>query len=173
MRAWMVTLVGDESTFTLRGTLLGLVLPSAVVGGLIGVAVALHKRGQHRPALIASPVILALAPLALPGAISQLAATGQGSGAMGMVSLAMLGAFGLTGQGWWRRVTAVVGLAPTVAIWLGPPMRPEIARSTTLGIVSAATFSLLYLVLVYACSLPMSKNRLDSGSVQPDPVASG
>ena len=28
LRAWMVTLVGDESTFTLRGTVLGLLLPS-------------------------------------------------------------------------------------------------------------------------------------------------
>ena len=102
LRAWMVTLVGEESTFTLRGTLMGLVIPSAEVGGLVGAAVALHKRGQHRPALIASPLILALAPLALPGAIGQLVATGQGSGAMGMVSLAMLGAFGLTGRGRWR-----------------------------------------------------------------------
>ncbi len=58
----MVTLVGDESTFTLRGTLLGLVLPSAVAGGLLGVAVVRHMRGEHRPALIASPLILALAP---------------------------------------------------------------------------------------------------------------
>jgi hypothetical protein len=155
----MVTLVGDESIVTLRGTVLGLVLPSAVVGGLLGVAVALHKRGQHQPALIASPLILALAPLALPGAIGQLVATGQGSGAVGMVSLAMLGAFGLTGQSWWRRLAAVGGLAPAVAIWVGPPMRPEIARSTPLGIISAASFSLLYLMLVYACSLPMSKER--------------
>jgi hypothetical protein len=173
MRAWMVTLVGDESTFTLRGTLFGLVLPSAVVGGLLGASAALHKRGGGRPALIASPAILALAPLALPGAISRLATTGQGSGAIGMVSLAMVGAHGLTGQGRWRVPSAVVGLAPAAAIWLGPPMRPEIARTTQLGIVSAASFSLLYLVLVYACSLPMSKDRRGSGSKHPRPAVSG
>jgi hypothetical protein len=47
MRVWMVTLVGDQSTFSLRGTLFGLVLPSAVVGGLLG-----GRRGsaQARPA---------------------------------------------------------------------------------------------------------------------------
>ncbi len=90
-----------------------------------------------------------------------------------MVSLAMVGAAGLTGRGRWRVPASVVGFAPAVAIWLGPPMRPELARSTPLGIISAASFSLLYLALVYACSLPMSKDRRGSGSRQPDRVASG
>ncbi len=155
LRAWMVTLVGDESTFTWRGTVGFLVLPSVVVGGAIGSAVGMRKRSdaRYRRALIGAPGILALAPLVMPGAVQRLVQTGQGSGAMGMVSLGMLGAAGLSGRGRWRAAAKVVGLAPAVAIWLAPPMRPEIAPSKALGFVSDASFSFLYLVMVYAFSL--------------------
>lgn len=157
LRAWMATLVGAESSLTLRGTVVGLVGPAALVGGALGSAVVRRRRGDQRfrAALIASPLLLAAAPLTLPGAIGQLTATGQGSGAIGMVSVAMIGAVGVSGRGAWRIPAGVLGLAPAVAIWLAPPMRPELDRSTALGAVSAASFSLLYLALVCACALPM------------------
>jgi hypothetical protein len=109
---------------------------------------------RFRKALIASPLLLAAAPLTLPGAIKQLLATGQRSGAVGMVSLAMLGA-GVTGRGAWRVAAGVLGLGPAVAIWLAAPMRPELEPSTRLGVLSAAAFSLLYLALVGVCAQPM------------------
>ena len=72
-----------------------------------------------------------------------------------MVSLAMVGAAGVTGRGAWRVPAGVLGLAPAVAIWLAPPMRPELEPSTRLGALSAAAFSLLYLALVGARAQPM------------------
>ena len=102
-------------------------------GGADGDVVITDSEKLSPPA----PLLLAAAPLTLPGAIKQLLATGQGSGAV------------------WRVPAGVLGLAPAVAIWLAPPMRPELEPSTPLGAVSAAAFSLLYLTLVWVCAQPM------------------
>jgi len=67
----MVTSVGTEHSFTRRGTVIGLVAPAALVGGLLGSAVVRRRGGDQRfrRALTASPHFLAAAPLTLPGAI--------------------------------------------------------------------------------------------------------
>jgi len=43
-----------------------------------------------------------------------------------MVSVAMFGAAGVSGRGAWRIPAEVLGPAPAVAIWLAPPMRPDV-----------------------------------------------
>jgi hypothetical protein len=81
-----------------------------------------------------------------------------------MVSVAMLGAAGISGRAAWRVPARVLGLAPAVVIWLAPPMRPELDPSTPFGAVSAASFSLLSLSLVWACALPMRQPVQRSGT---------
>lgn len=169
LRGWMVSLAGPDSQVTWSGTLAGVLAPAGVVGGLLGWAE--HRRRQGAPTtgwLVASPALLALAPLALPGMLTTLRETGQGSGAIGMVSLGMLAGFSVSGRGRrrLRLVAGAFGFAAVPAIWLGPPMRPELATSTPYGALAAATFSGLFVSLSFACSIPMRRHLLPTMTEQ-------
>ena len=118
---------------TWLGTFGGVILPGAVVGALLGWA---HHRQGTGPAWLAwSPLLLAAAPLTLPGAITTLVTTGMGGGAIGVTLLAMLGGWSLSGRGpRWARITAgIVAYALVPAAYLGPPMRPELDPATPYG----------------------------------------
>ena len=106
---------------------------------------------------MASPVVLGLAPLAVPGVLRNLVTTGRGSGALGMVALAMLGGSSMSGRGSRRRRIAagVLGFAAVPAWWLAPPMTPDLDPETPYGALVATTFSILFVSLAAACAVPM------------------
>jgi len=162
MRGWMVQLAGPDSTFTWLGTFVGLILPGAVVGALLGWAEYLrrtHRRGRMWLAL--SPLLFPTAALSLPGAITTLVNTGQGGGAIGIALLGMLGGIALSGRGplWSRIPCGVVAFALVPAAYLGPPMRPELDPATPLGAWSATNFSALFVALAIACAIPFRQSR--------------
>lgn len=101
--------------------------------------------------------VLALAPLAVPGVLATLVSTGQGSGALGMVSLAMLAGHSLSGRGsrWRRSAAGLLGFAVVPAVWLAPPITPQVEQSTPAGAIAALTFSTLFVGLAVACAIPM------------------
>ena len=104
LRGWMMVIAGPESTVTWAGTFGGVLAPAAVVGGLVGWAEARRRAGKPPSRwLVASPLLLGLAPLAVPGVLNSLMTTGQGSGALGMVMLAMLAGSSTAGRGGRRR----------------------------------------------------------------------
>ena len=152
------TFAGLESTITWAGTVSGVLAPATVVGGLLGWAEARRRAGKPPSGwLVASPALLGLAPLAVPGVLASLVTTGQGSGALGMVSLAMLAGYSLSGRGSRRRRTAaaVLGFAVVPAVWLAPPMTPDLDPTTPYGALVAMTFTTLFVGLAAACAVPM------------------
>jgi hypothetical protein len=157
LRGWMMAIAGPESTVTWAGTFGGVLVPAAVVGGLLGWAEARRLAGSSPSGwLVASPLLLGLAPLAVPGALERLMTTGQGSGALGMVMLAMLGGFSMSGRGGRRRrIAAVLGFAAVPAWWLAPPMTPDLDPTTPYGALVAMTFTALFVSLAAACAIPM------------------
>lgn len=158
LRGWMAAIAGPESTVTAAGTFGGVLAPATVVGGLLGWAEA-RRRAGRRPSgwLVASPLLLGLAPLAVPGGLESLLTTGQGSGAVGMVALGMLGGYAMSGRGSRRRRTAagVLGFAAVPAWWLAPPMTPDLVQTTPYGALVAMTFTALFVSLAAACAVPM------------------
>lgn len=170
LRSWMVQLV-DESAFTWVGTYAGLLVPAAVVGGLLGWAELLRRSGPSRALrrLHLAPLLLPVAVLALPGAIPILIETGQGSGAAMVVLLGMLAAWSVSGRHrLWVRIPAfLLGFALVPASYLGEPMRPELEVTTPLGAWAATTFASFFLLLVAACAVPRRgpEARLGPGSL--------
>jgi hypothetical protein len=158
LRGWMMAIAGPESTVTWAGTFGGVLAPAAVVGGLLGWAEARRRAGRPPSGvLVASPVLLGLAPLAVPGVLDSLMTTGQGSGALGMVAFAMLGGYSMSGRGTRRRRIAAgaVGFAAVPAWWLAPPMTPALAPGSPYWALTAMTFTALYVSLAAACAVPM------------------
>lgn len=158
LRCWMVAVAGPESTITWAGTLGGVLAPGALVGGLLGWAEWRRRAGKPPSGwLVASPTLLGLAPLAVPGVLTALMSTGQGSGAPGMVCLAMLAGYSLSGRGSRRRrsAAALIGFAVVPAVWLAPPMTPQLSQTTPYGALVALTFSTLFVGLAVACAIPM------------------
>ncbi len=158
LRGWMTAIAGPESTVTWTGTFGGVLVPATVVGGLLGWAEARHRAGRPPSGwLVASPLLLGLAPLAVPGVLDSLLATGQGSGALGMVGLAMLAGSSVSGRGSRRRRIAagLLGFAAVPAWWLAPPMTPDLDQTTPYGALVAGTFTALFVSLAAACAVPM------------------
>jgi hypothetical protein len=158
LRGWMMAVAGTESTVTWAGTFGGVLVPATVVGGLLGWAEARRRAGRQPSGwLVGSPLLLGLAPLAVPGVLASLMTTGQGSGALGMVAFAMLGGYAITGRGGRRRRIAagVLGFAAVPAWWLAPPMTPALAPGSPHWALVAMTFTALYVSLASACAVPM------------------
>jgi hypothetical protein len=149
LRGWMVDLAGDDSTVTWTGTFLCLLLPGAVVGGLLGRALDLQRVGRQPRWLTLAPLLLPLGALAIPGAIGHLVRTGEGSASIMMVLLAMLAGRSLSGRGrvWTRSVAGVIGFA-LVPVMLASARTPHDAWAATL-------FASLYVTLALACAVPM------------------
>jgi hypothetical protein len=63
LRGYMAQVAGPESRVTWLGTFAAVILPGAVVGALLGRAS--HRRGTGPVWLACSPLLLAVAPLAL------------------------------------------------------------------------------------------------------------
>ncbi|WP_139206796.1 hypothetical protein [Geodermatophilus poikilotrophus] len=145
----MVNLAGDESTFTWTGTFLCLLLPGAIVGGLLGRALDLQRAGRQPRWLTLAPFIFPLGPLMIPGALGHLFKTGEGSASIIMVLLAMLAGRSLSGRGRLvARVPAgIIGFA-LVPLLLSSARTPQETWAATL-------FASLFVVLALACSVPM------------------
>jgi hypothetical protein len=154
LRGYMAQLAGPESEVTWLGTFGGVILPGAVVGALLGWA--RHCRGAGPAWLAWSPLLLAVAPLALPGAIPTLVTTGMGGGAIGLTLLALLGGWSLSGRGprLVRIPAGILAYALVPAVYLGPPMRPELDPATPYGAWVATLVSALFVLLSLACAIP-------------------
>jgi hypothetical protein len=159
LRGYMAQLAGPESEVTWLGTFGGVILPGAVVGALLGWA--RHCRGAGPAWLAWSPLLLAVAPLTLPGAIPTLVTTGMGGGAIGLTLLALLGGWSLSGRGprWARIPAGILAYALVPAAYLGPPMRPELDPFTPYGAWVATLLSALFVLLSLATAIPMRRRE--------------
>ncbi len=110
LRGWMVLLAlgfEEEPQLTWAGTFLGILLPAALMGALLGGAEhAQITRGSKlwRWAILA-PLLLAIGPaLVTENFFAILFTTGMGGGAIGVALIGLLGGYAVAGRGpWWVR----------------------------------------------------------------------
>lgn len=124
LRAYMVVIAGWASHFDWYGTYVAILLPGALVGGLLGWAESRRRRGLARGWgwLAASPMLFAVFVFVQPGALVTFLTKGLGGGALG-VPLALIGlGFALSGRGrrWVRVAVVVVALLLVAGIGAAP-----------------------------------------------------
>ena len=152
LRAVMAQFAGTESQFEWVGTYEGILLPGAVVGGLLGWAAYRHGR---------TPWWLVMAPLlfvvATPTVVASVFVDGLGGGALAGPLVGMAGGYALAGRGlrWTRWAAAVVALLAVpgwlvMATMIGGPL----ALDTPRGAWVAVLFLSLLAVLSFGCTLP-------------------
>ena len=153
LRAWMVQLVGDASSFSWLTEVLVL-LPGAGVGALLGLAVARRAEGRPVPrGTVWAPVLFAAALLD-PEILAALFRNGEGSGALMVAGTALAGGVVFSRRRWGAaRVLAAVGwlcgllLLTGIGSMAGPVSSPRGAWVCLLG-------ASLVVLLSVAASLP-------------------
>ncbi|MDQ0822468.1 hypothetical protein QFZ79_000206 [Arthrobacter sp. V4I6] len=159
-RAYMVELAGPASTFGWWGTFGALVLPGAVVGGLLGWAEALRRDGGRRGWrwLALAPLVVAIAPLLMPGAIITLLTEGLGGGAIAVALIAVGGGYGLSRRGpcWARLLCGLASAALLAALAMAGPgiAGPRLALTEPRGAWVALLLTSFLVVLALASSIP-------------------
>lgn len=119
LRAFMVAVAGDGSTFTWVGTFVWILLPGALVGGLLGWAEHLRRSGSPRRGLVAAPLLFA--GVLLPGLLQPSALFDAGIG--GPTSALD------TAHGIWA-TTLLCGLLLLLAVGTSIPLRQGSAVTT-------------------------------------------
>jgi len=139
---------GEQPHFTWNGTFVVILLPSALMGALLGAAAYLTEssgKTRWRWAIL-SPILLVIFPLLfLEGFIPALITTGLGGGAIFLALIGMLGgyAFSSFGRRWmrWGLVILIVSLIVTGVVASGGATDLSSARDA---------FAMLYFVLLLA-----------------------
>jgi hypothetical protein len=146
LRAFMAEAAGPEASFSWIGTFGAILLPGAVVGGLLGRAEHVRRTGG-RPGWRRS----ALAPLTF--AVLDPAA-------LMVVLPAMAGGYALSGRGsrWVRWATAAFAVLPVPAYLIAVTLLDDVRRLTTpRGAWTAVLLFALLAVFTIACSVPHRK----------------
>lgn len=170
LRAYMVELAGPTSEVSWSGTIVGILLPGVVTGGLLGWTEHLRRSGAGRvpPWLALAPLPLALGPVLLPGGLVALLTSGLGGGAPAIALLGAAGGFALGGRGpgWGRALGALVALALLVGLVVATPAvgGDELALTEPRGAWVAVLVASLMAVLALACSLPHRRSDVPTGS---------
>lgn len=159
-RAYMAELAGPSSGFGWGGTFGAVLLPGVVTGGLLGWAEHLRRIGG-RPRwrwLAAAPVVFAVAPMLMPGALFALVTTGLGGGAIGVALVALGGGYALSGRGprWPRVLSAVLSGALLVGVAASVPAigGSRLALTEPRGAWVAVLATSFLVVLAAAASIP-------------------
>ena len=168
LRGWMVLLAlafGERPQLTWEGTFLGILLPAALVGALLGGAEhARITRGSKlwRWAILA-PLLLAVAPaIVTENFFTVLLTTGMGGGAIGVALIGVLGGYAVAGRGpWWvRGVSGFLGsvlLLGIAGLFFGNPQTPL----STAGKAFGGIYGVLLMVLLVAGSSIPYRRHID------------
>jgi hypothetical protein len=155
LRAVMAQFAGTESHFDWVGTYEGVLLPGAVVGGLLGWAACRHGRSARTAWwLIAAPLVFVVAA---PTVVVSVFVDGVGGGVLAVPLVGMAGGYALAGRGprWTRWATGALAIlaAPgwlVAASVIGGPLALDTARGAWLAVL----FLSLLAVLSFGCTLP-------------------
>lgn len=162
-RAFMRELAGYDSQFGWGGTFGGILAPGLIVGGLLGLAAAKIATGRNRGVrwFVLSPLLLAVAPMLLPGALLSFLAQGLGGGAVLVALLAMAGgcALGTVGPRWARAVCGLVGVLGIGAAVVAVPLvgGARLALTEPEGLWVGALAASFVAVLMIATSIPLRR----------------
>ena len=162
-RAYMAEISGALSSVAWVGTFAALLLPGLVIGVALGASVPADGARDRRALrwAAASPVVFAVVPLMLPGALEDFLSQGLGGGAVAVGLGAIAGGYALGGgRRIWARVASgllaaalVVAIAATVPAMGGNPL----ALTTARGAWVTTLATTLLLVLFLAASIPFRR----------------
>lgn len=164
LRSVMSEVAGEESSVHWYGTFVQVLLPGAVVGGLLGrgwqLGPAISRRRVHL--LAASPMLFAAAVFVSPEVLSAvlrgepLLEDGIGGGAIAIPLFAMAGGYAIGGhQRPLRLVLGIVALVPLPAWAVAAPVfGDEFALTTPRGLWLAVSFWTLIALLEIASAIP-------------------
>jgi len=150
------------------GTFLGILLPGAVTGTLLGIAEARRRANRLRGLrwFALAPAAFAIAPmLSSPNFFVILVTTGLGGGAIGVAVLAVAGGFSLgTGPLWARIVTGILAIALLVGVTLTVPSigGPSLALTTARGAWVAVLVASFLAILAVASAIPFRRIPADA-----------
>jgi hypothetical protein len=161
LRSFMAAVAGAESGVTWVLTFGYILLPGAVVGGLLGWAAHLRLRGdgRWRWRLAWSPMLFAAVLFSDPLHFADIFRDGVGAGAAAVPLFAVLGGYAATtgGRRWLRAVAGLVFVA-SWGLWLSTAESvggPSLAPSTPYGLWASVLYLGLLAVLALAASIPM------------------
>jgi hypothetical protein len=159
--AWLVADLGDVSRFTWSGTFAGILLPTAVAGGLLGAATydaEASVSARWRWAILSPLVFPIAAAVVTENFFPTLITTGMGGGAIGVAVIGVLGGYALSGFGasWLRWISGALTVLFTVAtvypfFGFGSPSGATLSASQAYG---ALQFVLLMALLIAGVSAP-------------------
>ena len=160
LRAYMIELAGAESAFDWWGTVGAILVPGAVVGALLGWAEDIRRRGG-RPGwrwLALAPLLLAIAPMLLPGALVDFVTQGLGGGAVGVALMAIAGGYAISSRVpvAARAVCGILSGAVLVGLIISPPFigGADLAVTEPRGLWLAILAGSLGALIIVASSIP-------------------
>lgn len=179
LRAWMVVLAlefGDRPQFTWHGTFGAVLLPAALTGALLGVAATAGRPSETARwrLIIFSPLLLVVGPvITTESFIERLATTGEGSGAIGVALIGMLGGWAGSGLGaaWLRWIAGLLASLFTAGAALGFYFGGSAADVTPGRVFGALLFTLLMALLAAGIAVPIRYRSARRVSPSPAPTS--
>lgn len=162
-RAWMAEIAGFESRFDWYGTFVVILGSAVIVGALLGLTEYLRRTGgrPHWRWLALAPLVFAVTPLTIPGAIEGLVTQGLGGGAIAIALTAVAGGFAVSGRGplWARILCGVVAALIVVAMMLttGSIGGARLAIDEPRGAWAAVLGGVAVVVFCLAASIPFRR----------------
>ena len=160
LRSFMAEVAGSESGVEWGLTFGYILLPGALIGGLLGWAEFLRRTvggsGRHR--LAYAPLLFAA--VLVPGVFDpgSFLEDGIGGGAIGVPVIAMLGGFAISGRGpGWGRILAGLTFSAGFLVWLLTAVSvggASFALDTAHGLWTSTLYESLLLTFALAASVP-------------------
>lgn len=160
LRGMMAQVAGSDSTVSWELTFVWLLLPGALVGGLLAWS-ELRRRagiGNGRRWFVAAPLLFAGVLFSRPADMMGIFANGVGGGAIAIPLIGMAGGYVLAGQGrlWGRLACGLVALVP-YPVWALTATAvggSDMALSTPRGAWVAVYLYAFVMLLQAACTIP-------------------
>jgi hypothetical protein len=160
LRGFMAQIAGTASSVDWAGSFGWILLPSTLVGALLGCAEHLRTSGGRRGWrwLALAPLLFSAILFSRPLDILSIFQDGVGGGAIGVLLYGMLGGYALSGRGprWARIVSGAVALTaiPIWALTVTSFAGPDLALNTPRGAWVAVYYWSFLAVLMLACAIP-------------------
>lgn len=158
LREFMVQVAGEGSQIHWVDTFGFILLPGAVIGGLLGWAEHLRRTGRRPGWLWLSPLLFAAILFSNPFDLAGILDNGVGGGAIGVPVIAMLGGYAVSGRGpAWCRVLAGLAFLSGFGTWLLVATDvggPSFSLTTAHGLWASTLYESLLVLFALAASVP-------------------